>query len=152
MHTHSKHQWTLDGQNGLSPIASVQRTQPTLARHSAAPRRTNTKARNARVARFETEPMIMKQRYSFSTRAFSTSQKQLRVGATHSLSSFCHQRLFHRIPDYETVSLFRNQDTVYKCVLAAQVVESAIETPLMVMSLLMTILKTSCNISGAIPP
>ena len=37
----------LDGQNRQSPIASVQRTQPTLAGHSAVPRGTNVKRMNA---------------------------------------------------------------------------------------------------------
>ena len=34
--------WALDGPNRQSPIASVQRTQSTLAGHSAGPRGTNT--------------------------------------------------------------------------------------------------------------
>ena len=37
----------LDGQNRQSPIASVQRTQSTLASHSAVPRGTNVKRVNA---------------------------------------------------------------------------------------------------------
>ena len=38
---------TLDGQKRQSPIASVQRTRPTLAGHSAVPRGTNTTPMNA---------------------------------------------------------------------------------------------------------
>ena len=37
----------LDGLNRQSPIASVQRTRPTLASHSAVPRGTNTTPMNA---------------------------------------------------------------------------------------------------------
>ena len=127
-HTHSKHQWTLDGQSGLSPIASVQRTQPTLTCHSAAPRRTNTKARNATVARLETEPMIMKQRYSFSTRAFSTSQKQLRVGATHCLSSSATSVSFtESLILYTSVCLRRSGRTLRMALHAPGAEETAAE-------------------------
>ena len=46
--TKPKHPFaSLDGQNRQSPIASVQRTQPTLAGHSAIPRGTNTTPMNA---------------------------------------------------------------------------------------------------------
>ena len=38
---------SLDGQNRQSPIASVQRTQSTLASHSAIPRGTNVERVNA---------------------------------------------------------------------------------------------------------
>ena len=37
----------LDGQHRQSPIASVQRTRPTLASHSAVPREKNVKRVNA---------------------------------------------------------------------------------------------------------
>ena len=40
----------LDGQNRQSPIASVQRTWPTLAGHSAVPRGTNVTPMNANCA------------------------------------------------------------------------------------------------------
>ena len=41
---------SLGGQNRQSPIASVQRTQPTLASHTALPRGTNAKWTNANCA------------------------------------------------------------------------------------------------------